>query len=144
MPSDKSIAYLLLRLALGVNLAGHGFIRFYNGVGGFASGIAEHMAKSPLPHGFVLAFGYAIPAIEVLLGIALSLGIGTRIALAFGAAFMISLTAGVTLNQQFDVAGLQLTYSLAFFALLFLCEHNALSLDAALAARRVRPATVAS
>jgi thiosulfate dehydrogenase [quinone] large subunit len=47
-----------------------------------------------------------------------------------GAVFMMTLTVGVTANQQWDVAGQQLVYSLVFFLLLFLVEHNALSLDA--------------
>jgi thiosulfate dehydrogenase [quinone] large subunit len=126
---NKSLAYALLRIALGVNFLGHGAIRVYNGIGQFAAATADHMAKSPLPHGFVLGFGYAIPIIELLLGIALILGLGTRIALAAGAVFMMALTLGVTSNQQWDVASEQLIYSLAFFALLFLIEHNALAVD---------------
>ena len=133
--SDKALAYALLRIALGVNFAGHGLIRIHNGVGAFASTTAEHMAKSPLPHGFVLGFGYAIPIIEALLGLALILGLGTRLALVAGAVFMMALTVGVTSNQQWDIAGQQLLYSLVFFVLLFLAEWNTLSLDA-----RLRPA----
>ena len=133
--SDKTLAYALLRIALGVNFAGHGVIRIRNGVGAFASTTAEHMVRSPLPHGFVLGFGYAIPIIEALLGLTLILGLGTRLALAAGAIFMMALTIGVTSNQQWDVAGQQLLYSLVFFALLFLAEYNTLSLDA-----RLRPA----
>ncbi len=132
--SSKSLAYALLRIALGVNFLGHGAIHIYNGIGQFAATTAEHMAKSPLPHGFVLGFGYAIPVIELLLGIALILGVGTRIALAAGAVFMMALTLGVTSNQQWDVASEQLIYSLAFFVLLFSIEHNALALDT-----RLRP-----
>ena len=128
--SDKALAYGLLRIALGVNFAGHGLIRIHNGVGAFASTTAEHMARSPLPHGFVLGFGYAIPWIESLLGLALILGLGTRLALAAGALFMMALTLGVTSNQQWDVAGQQLLYSLVFFVLLFFREWNTLSLDA--------------
>ena len=71
--SNKPLAYALLRIALGVNFAGHGLIRIHNGVGAFASTTAEHMAKSPLPHGFFLGFGYAIPFIEALLGLTESL-----------------------------------------------------------------------
>lgn len=130
--SDKSLAYGLFRIALGVNFAGHGFIRLYNGIGSFATSTAEHMAKSPLPHNFVLGFGYVIPVVEALLGMALFLGFGTRVALVAGAIFMMALTIGVASNQQWDVAGQQLLYSLVFFVLLFLREHNALSLDARL------------
>ncbi len=126
----------MLRVALGINFAGHGFIRIYNGVGQFAATTADHMAKSPLPHRFVVGFGYAIPFIEALLGVVLILGVATRVALAVGAAFMMALTIGVTSNQQWDVAGQQLLYSLAFFILLFLVEWNGLSVESWLASSR--------
>ena len=128
-PADKQLAYALLRVALGVNFAGHGLIRIYNGVSAFAATTAEHMAKSPLPHGLVFGFGYAIPWIEALLGIALVLGLLTRAALIAGALFMMALTVGVTSNQQWDIAGQQLMYSVVFFLLLSLVEHNQFSLD---------------
>lgn len=126
---DKALAYALLRVALGVNFAGHGFIRIYNGVGAFAVTTADHMAKSPLPHGLTVGFGYAIPWIEALLGIALVLGLLTRAALIAGAVFMMALTVGVTANQQWDIAGQQLVYSVVFFLLLALVEYNELSVD---------------
>ena len=127
--SDKSLAYGLLRVALGVNFAGHGLIRIHHGVGAFAQGTAEHLAKSPLPHGFVVGFGYVIPWVEAVLGVALILGLGTRLALVVGAVFMVALTVGVTANQQWDVAGDQLLYSVVFFLLLFLREWNGISVD---------------
>ncbi len=131
--SDKTLSYALLRIALGVNFAGHGIIRIHNGIGTFAHTTAEHLAKSPLPPTLVIAFGYSIPVIEAVLGISLILGLGTRIALIAGALFMMALTVGVTANQQWDVAGQQLLYSLLFFVLLFHREWNALSLDHRLA-----------
>jgi thiosulfate dehydrogenase [quinone] large subunit len=127
--TDKQTAYALLRIAFGVNFFMHGAIRLYSGLGAFASSTAEHLAKSPLPHGFVLGFGYAIPFIEVLLGLGLISGLFTRIALTLGAVFIMALTIGVTSNQQWDVAGQQLVYSIVFFLLLFFHEHNALALD---------------
>jgi thiosulfate dehydrogenase [quinone] large subunit len=127
--NNKSLAYALLRISLGVNFAGHGLIRIYNGVGVFAATTAEHLAKSPLPHSLTLAFSYAIPFLEAILGLTLILGVFTRVALVCGALFMMSLTIGVTANQQWDVAGQQLLYSAVFFLLLFLIEHNALAVD---------------
>jgi len=134
--SDKALAYGLLRIALGVNFAGHGFTRIYNGIGQFAATTAEHMVKAPLPHGFVLGFSYGIPVIEAVLGVALMLGLATRVALVCGALFMMALTIGVTSNQQWDVAGQQLVYSIVFFVLLFLVEWNGLSLDARIGRNR--------
>jgi thiosulfate dehydrogenase [quinone] large subunit len=127
--NDKSLAYALLRIAFGVNFAGHGLIRIYNGAGGFASTTTEHLAKSPIPHSLVFGFSYAIPFLEAILGLTLILGVFTRIALICGAVFVTFLTIGVTSIQQWDLASQQLTYSVVFFLLLYLIEHNALALD---------------
>jgi thiosulfate dehydrogenase (quinone) large subunit len=127
--NDKSLAYALLRIAFGVNFAGHGLIRIDNGVGGFASTTTEHLAKSALPHSLVFGFSYVIPFLEAILGLTLMLGVFTRIALVCGAVFMTALTIGVTSIQQWDLASQQLLYSVVFFVLLYLIEHNAFAVD---------------
>jgi thiosulfate dehydrogenase [quinone] large subunit len=127
--NDKSLAYALLRISFGVNFAGHGLIRIYNGVGIFAQSTAEHLAKSPLPRTFTFGFSYAIPFLEAVLGLTLVLGVFTRISLVCGALFMMALTIGVTANQQWNIASEQLIYSIVFFLLLYLIEHNTLSID---------------
>src|SRR5260370_14402030 len=121
--NDKYLAYALLRIAFGVNFAGHGLIRIYNGVASFATTTAEHLAKSPLPQGLTYAFSYAIPFVEAILGLTLILGVFTRIALICGALFMMALTIGVTANQQWDLASQQLLYTVVFFLLLYLLDH---------------------
>ena len=131
-PVAKSFAYALLRIAIGLNFAGHGLIRIYNGVGTFASSTAEHLVRTPLPHILVLGYASMIPFIELILGIALVLGTFTRVTLGVASLFIMTLTLGVTANQQWDVAGQQLLYSLVLFVLLFLHEHNDISLDNAL------------
>jgi thiosulfate dehydrogenase [quinone] large subunit len=133
---DKQLAYALLRIAFGVNFAGHGLVRIHNGVGAFAATTAEHLAKAPLPHSVVIGFATAIPWIEAVLGIALILGLLTRVTLVGGAIFMMALTIGVTANQQWDVAGQQLLYSVVFFLLLYLHAHNAYAVDARFGAQR--------
>jgi thiosulfate dehydrogenase (quinone) large subunit len=80
--NDKSLAYALLRIAFGVNFAGHGLIRIYNRAGGFALTTTEHLAKSPIPHDLVYSFSYAIPFLEAVLGLTLILGVFTRISLS--------------------------------------------------------------
>ena len=127
--NDKSLAYALLRIAFGVNFAGHGLVRIYNGVGVFAQSTAEHLAKSPLPEILIFAFSYAIPFLEAILGLTLILGVFTRISLVCGAIFMMFLTIGVTANQQWELASQQLLYGLIFFLLLYLIEHNTLAMD---------------
>src|SRR5271170_7690234 len=115
--SHKSLAYALLRIALGVNFAGHGLIRIHNGAAAFAQTTAEHLAKSPLPSNVIYAFSYAIPFIEAILGLTLIVG----------ALFMMVLTIGVAANQQWELASQQLLYSVVFFLLLFFHEHNQFS-----------------
>jgi thiosulfate dehydrogenase [quinone] large subunit len=127
--NNKSLAYALLRIAFGINFAGHGLVRIYNGVDAFATTTAEHLAKSPLPHSLTFGFSYAIPFLEAILGLVLILGIFTRAALVCGAVFMMLLTIGIASNQQWDIASQQLIYSAIFFLLLYLIEHNALAVD---------------
>jgi thiosulfate dehydrogenase [quinone] large subunit len=127
--NHRLLAYALLRIALGVNFAGHGLIRIYNGVGPFAHTTAEHLAKSPLPQSVIFGFSYAIPFLEAILGLTLILGVFTQVSLIAGALFMMVLTIGVTANQQWDIASQQLLYSVVFFLLLYFLEHNALALD---------------
>src|ERR1700744_2248027 len=122
--NDKSLAYALLRIAFGINFAGHGLVRIYNGVDAFATTTAEHLAKSPLPHSLTFGFSYVIPFLESILGLVLILGIFTRTALVCGAVFMMLLTIGIASNQQWDIASQQLIYSAIFFLLLYLIEHN--------------------
>ena len=130
--ADKSLAYALLRISLGINFAGHGLIRIHNGIAAFAQTTAEHLAKSPLPSTLTYAFSYAIPFLEAILGLTLILGVFTRTSLVCGAVFMMLLTVGVTANQQWDLASQQLLYSVVFFLLLFFLDENNLSLDTAL------------
>jgi thiosulfate dehydrogenase [quinone] large subunit len=143
-PSSKALAYALLRTALGVNFAGHGFVRILTGVASFAHTTADHLAKSLLPRGFVIGFAYLIPFVEAALGLALIFGILTRVSLVCGALFMMALTIGVTSNQQWDVAGQQLLYSLVFFVLLCLIEFNSYSADSFLERRRAAPSNAKS
>ena len=130
--NNKSLAYALLRITLGVNFTGHGLIRIHNGAAAFAQTTAEHLAKFPLPQSLIYAFSYAIPFIEAILGLTLILGVFTRVSLIAGAVFMMTLTIGVTANQQWDLATQQLLYTVVFFVLLFLFEYNQFSLDTAL------------
>ena len=86
--NDKSLAYALLRIAFGVNFAGHGLIRIYNGVGGFASTTTEHLRQ--VPYSLTVsssASATPFPFLEAILGLTLILGVFTRIALVCGAVF---------------------------------------------------------
>ena len=124
---EQRIAYVLLRIALGVNFLGHGTIRLLHGNAVFAQGMVKQMADTPLPYALVYGFGWVLPILEFGIGLLLIAGVWTRWVLVFGALLMISLMAGVTLKQDWAVAGLQLTYSFLFSLLLFLREKYDMS-----------------
>lgn len=132
----KAVAYALMRLALGMNIFGHGFFRILSGVGNFANGMAQGMDKGPLPHSLTLSFGYCIPWIELTIGTLLLLGLFTRFALAAGALMMVALTFGTTSVQNWNGAGTQLMYSFIFFAMLWLVEADRISVDGLLLRRK--------
>ena len=137
MRDHKAMAYALMRLALGINIFGHGFFRILSGVGAFANGAVQDMDKGPLPHALSLAFLYATPFLELTLGTLLIVGLLTRLALIAGSLFMIALTFGTTSTQNWIGAGGQLQYSLVFFVMLWLVEANTISVDGLIGRKNV-------
>lgn len=125
---DRVLAYALLRAFLGVNIALHGLSRLFDPAK-FQAGIEAEFAHSPLPHGAVAAFTAVLPWVEALIGLLLVVGWQTRRVLIAGALVMIALTFGTCLVQQWEVAGLQLIYAIAYSLLLFLYEYNGWSVD---------------
>jgi thiosulfate dehydrogenase [quinone] large subunit len=128
---DQRTAYALLRVILGLNIFMHGAARLLVGPGLFMAKTIAQFAHAPLPHWSLVAFTSVLPWAEALIGLLLMLGLWTRVALIAGSLVILSLTFGVTLVQQWDIAGLQLTYAIAYAALLFLLHYNWYSIDRA-------------
>jgi thiosulfate dehydrogenase [quinone] large subunit len=59
--TSRELAYLLLRLTLGVNILMHGLSRILAGLTPFAAGMMKQFASTPLPPSLVHAFAYALP-----------------------------------------------------------------------------------
>lgn len=125
---DRRMAYALLRVFLGVNIAMHGVSRLW--AGGFQGKIEAQFAQAPLPHAAVAAFAVVLPWAEALLGVLILLGAATRVALIGGAVALIVLTFGSSLVQDWPAAGIQLVYAIAYALLLFLRGYNGWSVDA--------------
>lgn len=122
LPSrEQHQAYILLRLLTGLDFFGHGFARIFTGshLTGFAEDMVKNMASTPLPAALTLAMGYLIPCAELAIGILLLLGIAIRQALILALLLMCLLMFGITLKQDWNVAGQQLLYGLVLAALLF-------------------------
>jgi thiosulfate dehydrogenase [quinone] large subunit len=139
--SDASVAYAILRLTFGVNIALRGITRIANGTDLFAADLLKQFENSVLPAASVQAFGLVLPWVESAIGLLLITGFQTRAALIAGGLMMTVLTAGTMLIQNFQTAWLQLTYAVVFFILLACRGWNALSLDGWRTLRRARAST---
>ena len=132
---DRAIAYLLFRVFVGVNIALHGISRLAAGAATFQGEVKKQFAHAPLPHAAVALFALVLPWAEALVGLLILAGLFTRIALIGGALLMIVLTFGTSLVQDWQIAGVQLIYAIAYLLLLCLLSHNRWSIDAVLQRR---------
>jgi len=89
----------------------------------------KQFAGSPLPGDLVRGFANTLPWAEAVIGLLILLGAATRPALISGALMMVVLTFGASLLQDWNVAGVQLVYAIAYFLLLAFAEHNQWSID---------------
>lgn len=126
--ADLHLGYAIVRAIFGLNIAMHGLSRFGD-LGGFVDGVTKGFASTMLPEVLVRTVAWTIAPLEALVGVALVLGLATRKALVSGALLMAALTFGVTLQQRWDVAGLQLTYVVVYGLLVAGLAYNRLSLD---------------
>jgi len=126
--SNRTIAYALLRILLGVNIALHGISRLLN-PSKFQGMIEAQFAHTALSHTIIAAFALILPWAESSIGLLILVGLWTRIALIGGALLMIALTFGSCLIQDWQTAGIQLVYQIAYFILLFVHNYNHWSAD---------------
>ena len=124
-----TLAYALLRITLGINIALHGISRTLAGPGTFVASLTKQFAATPLPDFAVRGFGYTLPWLEALIGLLILFGAFTRVALVAGALLIAVLTFGSSLHQDWNVAGLQLIYAAVYFILIAFRRYNSLSLD---------------
>ncbi|XWW48154.1 DoxX family protein [Fibrella sp. USSR17] len=127
--SDQFLAYLLLRLTMGVNFTFHAIPRFVKGVGGFRDKMVSDFSQTPLPPFLVYAFGTLLSYVELIIGILLTIGMFTRYALVSASLLMMALMIGTSFQQKWDVVASQLIYSVIFFILVWTQQSNFYSVD---------------
>jgi thiosulfate dehydrogenase [quinone] large subunit len=137
--TDQYIAFLLLRVTIGINFACHSFQRWQN-LSGFVDGMVRDFANTPLPAFLIKPFALSVPFVEPLIGVSLLLGLFTRQGLIVAVMLMIALTFGTALEGQFQNLGIQLLYALVLCVLLFSRRFNNFSLDALIEKYRKLPA----
>ena len=75
------------------------------------------------------SFALSLPWVETLVGVGVLLGVTTQWWYVAGLLEIAALTFGTTLRQDWESAGLQLTYAFIYAALLATREYNTLSID---------------
>jgi thiosulfate dehydrogenase (quinone) large subunit len=135
-----ALAFLLVRLTLGLNICMHGVSRIAAGPATFANSLVPMFQNTPLPAWSVHVFGLILPWAEAILGFLLLLGFCTRLALVTGSLLILVLTFGTTLRQDWSTAGVQLIYAVVYAALLALDRWNDYSLDRLLSRSQSRVA----
>ena len=122
------LAYLLLRLTMGVNILTHGIARILN-LDGFNSWMIGQFSNTILPEFMVSIASYMIPFSEFILGILLIFGLFTSRAYLLGGLLIVFLVFGSGLQENWNVMSSQMIYALFFFILSYFIELNKFSID---------------
>ena len=135
-PHDISVAYLLLRMTIEVNIFIHRLSRLLMGVMVFAVSLVRMFAKTLLPGWSVYGCGPVLPWVESVLGLLLLLGFRTRIGLVGSSALIFVLTFGASIPEDWNTAGLQLFYAAIVAGLLAYREGGVYFPDVLIRSRR--------
>jgi len=128
--SNRTLAYVVFRLALGTNFMFHGLARMLGGgVEGFAAGTTKAFAGTPLPPGLVHAFLSVLPYMELILGVLIFFGLFTRWALAIAGLLMAALMFGTSMRSDWVTVSIQMIYSIALYLALANLDDNCCALD---------------
>ncbi|WP_121626540.1 DoxX family protein [Poseidonibacter antarcticus] len=122
------LAYLILRLTMGVNMFTHGVARLLN-IEGFNSWMIGQFSNTILPEFMVSISSYMIPFAELIIGTLLIVGLFTSRALLLGALLIVLLVFGSGLQENWNVMSSQMIYAIFFFVLSYFLELNRFSVD---------------
>ena len=126
--TNDQLAFVLARITIGINLLIHGVVRIPK-LTKFVAHVTDGFKETYLPHFVVLPFAYALPFIELILGLLLVLGLKTRWASAAGSILIAILIFGTSLQEDWALVGSQMIYAIFFFILIKNLEHNRFALD---------------
>ena len=110
------LAYLILRLTMGVNMFTHGVARLLD-LEKFNMWMIGQFSDTILPEFLVSLSSYMIPFAELIIGVLLILGLFTSRALLLGALLITILVFGSGLQENWNVMSSQMIYAIFFFIL---------------------------
>jgi thiosulfate dehydrogenase [quinone] large subunit len=123
-----SVSFLLLRIAVGMSMFGHGLVRLPK-LEIFSNWMLSQFEKSMLPVSLVKPFSYFLPIAEFTIGLFLIFGLFTKHTLIAGSIVMTALIFGTSMIENWDAIPSQLFHSVIFCWLLDCIKMNNYSLD---------------
>lgn len=125
---QNTTAYLIARLSIGMSMFAHGLVRMPK-LDGFSSWMVTSFKDSALPEALVRPFSYALPVLELAVGVLLLLGLFTRLSIIVGSIIMLALIFGSGMIEKWDAVFTQIVYGVIFAILYNYLESNRYSLD---------------
>lgn len=125
---NHSSTFLLLRLAIGMSMFGHGFVRVFK-LAKFSEWMLGKYENSMLPVALVKPFSYALPIIELVIGLLIIIGLFTRQALMVGGFTMIVLIFGSCMVEDWGGIPSQMIHTFFFAVLLSFLNYNSYAID---------------
>lgn len=124
----NTYSFLILRLAIGASMFGHGLVRMPK-IQGFSNWMVASFEKSMLPSALVIPFSYFLPFAELITGILLLIGLFTTQAAIAGGLVMAALIFGSCMLENWEPIGSQLLHVMVFAALPAYAQYNTYALD---------------
>lgn len=128
MKIQHFIAYSWLRITFGVMLFAYGVGKFFTGIDTFAEGLQDRFAGQ-LPDLFVTPFAYALPFVELILGVFIIFGLKTLSSLVVAAILMMILTFGAVMEPNPPTVANNMLFAFIVFVLIWKIEANEYSID---------------
>lgn len=124
----NTTSFLLVRLALGASMFGHGLVRMPK-LQGFSEWMVGSFSKSMLPATLVTPFSYFLPFAELVIGILLLLGLFTAQAAFASGLIMVALIFGSCMIEHWDSIGSLLMHAALFALLTGFVQYNSWAVD---------------
>ncbi|GAB3021002.1 DoxX family protein [Spirosoma pulveris] len=113
--TNNQLAQLVIRIGLGINMLMHGLVRLPK-LGTFVAKTEVGFANTILPLLLVRFFLFTLPFLELATGILILLGGQfTRWGYFIGGLLIAALLVGTTLKEDWNTAGTQMIYVIAFY-----------------------------
>ena len=126
--ANSNIAYLFLRLGIGISFFGHGLVRMPKLLE-FSNWMVDKFKDSMLPDVLVIPFSYALPVGEFVVGLLLTLGLFTKQTAIGGGVIILMLIFGSCAIEEWNALPSQMIHILFIVILLTQITHNQISID---------------